>query len=161
MIRLLIFAKGNTKTTIAKRVFTGKKVKTMSQDLNQIAQEFIKTLQNRNSAEEILQFYHQDIEQIEFPNTLIKNKAVRNLEELKLGAERGKKVMQKEEYEIIRSYTFDNTVIIEALWTGTLAIPIGNIPAGGQMKANFAQFYEFKDGKIIRQRNYDCFEPFS
>lgn len=28
------------------------------------------------------------------------------------------------------------------------------------MKAYFAQFYEFKDDKIIHQRNYDCFEPF-
>jgi hypothetical protein len=52
-------------------------------------------------------------------------------------------------------------VIIEAIWTGTLAIPLGNIPIGGQMKAWFAQFYEFKDGKIIKQRNYDCFEPFN
>jgi ketosteroid isomerase-like protein len=133
----------------------------MTDKLNKIAAEFIKTLQNRNSAEELIQFYHEDIEQIEFPNTLTKNKAVRNLEDLKLAAERGKNVLQKEEYEIIKSYSFDNTVIVEAVWTGTLAIPIGNIPAGGQMKAYFAQFYEFKDEKIIKQRNYDCFEPFN
>ncbi|WP_417861383.1 nuclear transport factor 2 family protein [Winogradskyella sediminis] len=133
----------------------------MSDNLNQIAEDFIKILQSRNSAEELIRFYHQDIEQIEFPNTLTKNKAVRNLEDLKLASERGKKVLQKEEYEIIKSYSFGNTVIIEAIWTGTLAIPIGNIPIGGQMKAYFAQFYEFKDNKIIKQRNYDCFEPFN
>jgi FMN-dependent NADH-azoreductase len=133
----------------------------MADNLTQIAEEFIKTLQNRNSADEIIQFYHEDIEQIEFPNTVTKNKAIRNLEDLKLASERGKKVMQKEELEIIKSYTFGNTVIIEALWIGTLAVPIGNIPIGGQMKAYFAQFYEFKNGKIIKQRNYDCFEPFN
>lgn len=133
----------------------------MDEKLNQLAAEFIKTLQSRNSAEEIIRFYHKDIEQVEYPNAVTKNKAIRNLEDLKQAAERGKKVMQKEEYEIIKSYTFEQTVIIEALWTGTLAIPIGNIPAGGQMKAYFAQFYEFMDGKIIRQRNYDCFEPFN
>jgi ketosteroid isomerase-like protein len=70
-------------------------------------------------------------------------------------------VLQKEKYDIVKSYTIGNTVIIEAVWTGTLAIPLGNIPIGGEMKAYFAQFYEFQDGKIIKQRNYDCFEPFN
>ncbi|WP_126651668.1 nuclear transport factor 2 family protein [Chryseobacterium aureum] len=133
----------------------------MKKKLSQIAEDFIKTLQSRNSAEELIPFYHQDIEQIEFPNTFTKNKTISNLDDLKLASERGKKVLLKEEFEIIKLYSFDNTVIIEALWTGTLAVPIGNIPAGGQMKAYFAQFYEFKDDKIIKQRNYDCFEPFN
>jgi ketosteroid isomerase-like protein len=61
---------------------------------------------------------------------------------------------------LVKSYTIGNSVIIEAVWTGTLAMPLGSIPIGGQLKANFAQFFEFADGKIIRQRNYDCFEPF-
>jgi hypothetical protein len=26
------------------------------------------------------------------------------------------------------------------------------------MRARFAQFFEFRDGLIVRQRNYDCFE---
>jgi hypothetical protein len=133
----------------------------MSEKISEIASQFIKTLQTRNSSDELLKFYHKDIEQIEFPNTLTKNIAIRNLEDLQLAAERGKKVLKKEEYEIIKSYSFGNTVIIEAVWTGTLAVPIGNIPVDGEMKAYFAQFYEFKDDKIIKQRNYDCFEPFN
>jgi len=27
------------------------------------------------------------------------------------------------------------------------------------MRARFAVFLDFRDGKITRQRNYDCFEP--
>lgn len=129
-------------------------------DIHQITLDFIETLQNRNSSDELTRFYHPDIEQIEFPNTLTKLKAVRNLNELKEASERGKRVLQKEEYEIVNSYSVGNTVIVESIWTGTLAIPLGSIPTGGQMKANFAQFFEFKDGKIFRIRNYDCFEPF-
>ena len=44
-------------------------------------------------------------------------------------------------------------------WTGTLAVPVGALPVGGQMRARFAQFYELRDGKIVAQRNYDCFDP--
>jgi ketosteroid isomerase-like protein len=31
--------------------------------------------------------------------------------------------------------------------------------AGGEMRAYFAVFFEFRDGKIVAQRNYDCFDP--
>jgi hypothetical protein len=133
----------------------------MQNDIKTIALNFIKTLQHRTSADELLQFFHPDIEHIEFPNAVTKNTKVSCLSDMMAASERGKKVLQKEEYEVLRSFTLDNTVIIEATWTGTLAIPLGNIPVGGEMKAHFAQFYEFKDGKIFKQRNYDCFEPFS
>lgn len=79
---------------------------------------------------------------------------------MRRGAEKGSKVLLKEEYEILRSFTCQNNVILEVTWTGTLAIPMGSIPVGGQMKAHFAQFFEFEGDKIIRIRNYDCFEPF-
>jgi len=48
--------------------------------------------------------------------------------------------------------------IVEVEWVGILAVPFETLPAGGQMKAMSEMFLEFKDGKIIRQRNYDCFE---
>ncbi|MCW5880063.1 MAG: hypothetical protein KIS91_03900 [Anaerolineae bacterium] len=47
---------------------------------------------------------------------------------------------------------------MEVLWTGILAIPVGSIPVGGEMRAHFAVFIDFRDGKIVRQHNYDCFE---
>ena len=50
--------------------------------------------------------------------------------------------------------------MIEAVWTAELAIPLGKLAPGDQMKAWFAQVYEFREGKIFAQRNYDCFEPF-
>jgi len=49
-------------------------------------------------------------------------------------------------------------VALEAEWVGTLAAAFGTIPAGGQMKAFLAVFLDFRDGKIIKQRNYDCYE---
>ena len=32
--------------------------------------------------------------------------------------------------------------------------------AGEAMRARICQVIEYEDGLIIRQRNYDCFEPF-
>ncbi|MES2702869.1 MAG: nuclear transport factor 2 family protein [Bacteroidota bacterium] len=130
------------------------------EDILALAADFILTLQNRTSFHDLLRFYHPDVEQIEFPNTLSRNTVVRTLADLESASAKGMTVLQKEVYNITQSYCIGNTVIIEATWTGTLGMPMGDIPIGGEMKANFAQFFEFKDGKIIRQRNYDCFQPF-
>lgn len=133
----------------------------MKTDLKAIVQNYLSVLQNRVSSTELEQFYHPDVIQIEYPNTLTKNLTSRSLQDLKAASERGLNVLQKETYEIIHIYEHGSTVIAEVVWTGVLNIALGNIPAGGELKAWFAQFFDFEGDKIIRQRNYDCFEPFN
>jgi hypothetical protein len=52
-----------------------------------------------------------------------------------------------------------NIVALEVLWVGKLAAPFGDLKAGSEMRVHSAMFFEFKEGKIMSQRNYDCFEP--
>lgn len=40
-----------------------------------------------------------------------------------------------------------------------LAVPLGTLKGGSEMRAHFATLLEFRDGKIVAQRNYDCFDP--
>lgn len=132
----------------------------MTKNENTVIQ-FLKMLESRTSSDELEIFYHPHSQQIEFPNALTKQCTIRSLQELKEASDKGSKVLTKEEYEVKNILSINDTVVLECVWRGTLAIPIGNIGAGGQMKAYFAQIFEFKDDKIFRQRNYDCFEPFS
>ena len=122
--------------------------------------DFLRMLEKCKSPDELEKYYHPDIEQIEFPNAITKSTTLRNIKKLKDAFEKGSKILKKEEYEIKNMLSVGNSVILECIWKGTLAVPLGNIPIGGHMIAYFAQIFEFKDGKIYRQRNYDCFEPF-
>ena len=61
--------------------------------------------------------------------------------------------------DVLNAVAIGSQVVLEVRWTGTLTLGFASIPAGGQMHARFAVFLEFRDGKILRQRNYDCFEP--
>ena len=45
-------------------------------------------------------------------------------------------------------------------WTGVLAVAVMNLPPGSKMQAFVAMFLRFGDGKIVEQRNYDCYPPF-
>jgi ketosteroid isomerase-like protein len=97
--------------------------------------------------------------QEEFPNRLLPDGAKRDVADMLEAAVRGQKVMTAQRYEILNAIAINNQVALEVQWSGTLAIPFGSIPAGGEMRARSAMFIEFRDGKIVRQRNYDCFDP--
>ena len=108
-----------------------------------------------------LPFYAPDVVQEEYPNRFLPNGATRDLQELREAAERGRKAMSSQTFEIIRMFAEGDTVIVEADWSGTLAVALSEqTPAGTVMRAKFAQVLELEDGKIVRQRNYDCFYPF-
>ncbi len=110
-------------------------------------------------ADEIDAFYAPDVVQTEFPNQLLPMGATRNLAELREANLRGRALMAKQTCEVVNAVATASTVALEVIWTGTLAIAAGKLKAGDQMRARFAQFFEFKDGLIWRQRNYDCFDP--
>ena len=106
-----------------------------------------------------LSFFADDVVQVEFPNRLVPDGATRDLAALREAAVRGSKVMTAQRYEVLNTIASGDQVAVEANWIGTLAVPFGNTPTGGEMRARFAIFLTFRDGKIVRQHNYDCFDP--
>ena len=115
---------------------------------------------SRDSAPSPEDFFTPDIVQEEFPNRLVPEGARRDLAALREAGVRGRRVLRGQRYEVRAAYASLDTVILEVLWVGTLAVQLGVLVAGSEMRAHFAMFLEFRDGRISRQRNYDCFEPF-
>lgn len=122
------------------------------------ARRYIESI-GQGNPEDPLAFFAEDVVQVEFPNRLIPEGATRDLAALREAAQRGSKVMTAQRYEILNALASGDQVAVEVQWIGTLAVPFGSIPAGGQMRARFAIFLTFRDGKIVRQHNYDCFDP--
>lgn len=125
-----------------------------------LAIEFVRAVEAGAFGDDLDRFYHPDIVHIEYPNALTSVITTRNLTSLKEASIKGRQIVSQQAYDIKKTCTGTNSVTLEVYWTGTLAVPIGTLKAGDKMEAYFAQFFEFKDGKIYRQRNYDCFMPF-
>jgi len=122
---------------------------------------FFAALSSGAAPEVVASFYAPDVVQEEFPNQFLPQGARRDLKALREAGERGRKVMSAQTFEILSAIAKGDTVAVEADWSGTLAVPLGDrTPAGFVMRARFAQFFQFRDGKIVAQRNYDCFYPF-
>jgi len=96
----------------------------------------------------------------EQPSRIAPNGGQRRLPEMRAGLARSREILRAQTYDMRSSLVSDERVVLEVVWTGTLAEPIGSIPAGGQMRAQCAMFFDLRDGRIVRQRNYDCYEPF-
>lgn len=104
--------------------------------------------------------FHPKIEQIEWPNALVKTGATRDLAHLKASFAKGKTVIDGQRYDIKKLFGAGDEVAFEAVWTGVLQVPLRSLKAGDTMTAYIASFLTFRDGLIVSQRSYDCFEPF-
>jgi ketosteroid isomerase-like protein len=112
------------------------------------------------SGEELAAFFAPGAVQEEYPNRFVPQGAVRDLAALQEAALRGAKVMTSQTFEILKCVEQGDAIALEVKWAGTLAVPVGSLPMGGVMRARFGVFLELRDGKILSQRNYDCFDPF-
>ncbi len=122
-----------------------------------VAKRYLATLERMGDCNALAEFFSPDVVQEEFPNRLFPTGAKRDLAAILDGCEQGKKVLSEQRYEINNAVVSGHLVIMEILWTGKLAVAVGTLPEGGEMKAHFAVFLEFNEGKIVAQRNYDCF----
>jgi ketosteroid isomerase-like protein len=126
-------------------------------NLNRV-REYLAALERGDSGESLRVFLADDVQQIELPNRLNPKGQQSDLAGMLARREQGKKVPRAQRDEIVSAIAQGERVAAEAIWTGVLAIRLGTLAEGAEMKAHFAMFFEFREGKIRLQRNYDCFE---
>jgi len=119
---------------------------------------YLKTIEDGTFAD-IADLFTPDMVTEQLPNRVYPQGLRGSVSQMVEGFERGRKLLSHQTYEIKNALVIDNAVAVEVLWTGTLALSFGNLSAGSRMRAHSAMFFEFRDGKIVSQRNYDCFEP--
>jgi ketosteroid isomerase-like protein len=123
------------------------------------ALQYIAAVEQGATGEALAAFFAPDVVQQEFPNRIAPNGQTRGLAELLDGAEKGQKVLSSQRYRVHRQVASGNHVALEIEWTGTLAVPLGTLPIGSELRAHLGVFLDFENGRIKAQRNYDCYEP--
>ena len=131
----------------------------LSMNLDAQTRRYFEALNDGTVGKAPMTFYAPEVIQQEFPNRLMPNGAVRDLAGIREAAEKGRLVMEDQTFEILTLVIQGNSVAVEFLWSGVALVDIGTLPAGGIMKGRFASFIDFRDGLIVSQRSYDCFEP--
>ena len=108
----------------------------------------------------ILACYAPDAVQLEWPNRLKDKGDRRGLDQLATDFQRGQGLLSSQSYEITNYAEAPDYVMVELVWKGRLAVPLGTLPAGAEMVAHSAIGFNFSGDRIVAQRNYDCFDAF-
>ena len=131
----------------------------MSQSNLSTVERYLAALEDGAAGDDLARFFSREVVQEEFPNRLVPGGARRDLHALLEGADRGKRLLRSQRYRLLHAFADGETVAAEVQWVGTLAVDLGTLSAGSELRARFALFIEFRDGQIVRQRNYDCYDP--
>jgi ketosteroid isomerase-like protein len=120
---------------------------------------YLNSIQSGETGDSLRRFFTDDVRQVEMPNQLNSRGQESDLEHLLERSRQGQKLLRRQQYEIVSEIAQGDRLAVEARWTGVLAVALGTLAAGTEMKASFAMFFHFRDGRIAMQRNYDCFDP--
>lgn len=129
-------------------------------DLAAIAKTYIHAIEDGKKGDELSEFFDNNVVQIEYPNRLSVKGVKRDFTAILESAEKVKKIIDKQQFFIRNAYTMGKTVIMEIDWAGRLAVALGHMKKGETLNAHFAMVLEYSNGKIVRQRSYNCFEAF-
>ena len=121
-------------------------------------QRYLKSIEDGNFAY-IAELFAPNAVMEQLPNRIYPNGIRSGVSRMGEAFEKGRKLLSSQTYEIKSHVVNGERVAMEVLWIGKLAVPFGNLAAGSEMRAHSGMFFEFRDGKIVCQRNYDCFEP--
>lgn len=124
-----------------------------------IARRYLEAIENGAEGGALAEFFAKDVVQEEFPNRLSPIGQHRNLQALLDSARKGKKIISHQKYDVLNAIADGDRVALEVFWCGLLAVPLEGLQANSQLRAHVSIFFEFRDGKICRQHNYDCFDP--
>ena len=125
----------------------------------ELAKRYLVAIEAGATGDELAAFFTPDVVAEEFPNRFLPQGARRDLPAILDAAARGRAALSSQSHRIVHAVANGDELALEVEWVGTVAVPIGELPAGGVIRARSAVFLEYRDGKIAAQRNYDCFEP--
>ncbi|HKU41172.1 MAG TPA: nuclear transport factor 2 family protein [Polyangiales bacterium] len=130
-----------------------------SQNLS-VARRYLALLERNLRDPELAELFAPEFELREYPNRL--NPAGRTLSRAQVLAntEKAAQLSIEQRYDVRHAVASDDFVALEVEWTGRFNIPFGSTPAGQPLRAASGMFLRFREGRLVSQHNYDCFEPF-
>jgi ketosteroid isomerase-like protein len=125
----------------------------------EFARQYIRALESGATGRALANFFTPDVAIREMPNRVAPHGSVSDLAKALEAAKRGQQLFKKQTYAITNILGEGDWVALEMDWIGVTAAPIQNLPPNSEMRDHAAVFLQFRNGRIARQRHYDCFEP--
>ena len=124
-----------------------------------VVRELLAAIEAEAPVETVAGFWHPDAEQVELPSLMRPAGHRRGLAEMLEGYRAGVGFLRSQAYDLRDVVDDGERLAVQLRWTATTAVDAGAPRAGTELVAHVAVFYEFRDGLVLRQSSYDCYEP--
>ena len=125
-----------------------------------LVERYIGLLNDPSSTLSDLQsFLHPEIIWREMPNRFAPAGRTSLYEAILATWEKGREFLPEQDYRLLQVIVRGDTAALEIGWRGRLSRPLANLPAGAELSGHVATFLQFRDGKIIGQTDYPCYDP--
>jgi len=124
-----------------------------------VALAYMEALSDGGDRGRLAELLHEEIALEVFPNRIAPHGHKGDRAAMLAASKRGAGIVAGERYQVLGSVVAGDRVALEVEWTATLRVPFQGLPEGGRMRAHVAVFLELRDGRIVAQRNYDCYQP--
>ncbi|MFK0000728.1 nuclear transport factor 2 family protein [Paenarthrobacter sp. NPDC090522] len=118
---------------------------------------FVRTVEAGGGGADIDPFLAEDFTLTEWPHALSKTGSTRTREETLAGADDSKAIVSGQRFEVVRTTTEGNRVVLEMNWSAVLLLDLPHWDAGETIRARSTAVFELRDGLIASQDTYDCY----
>lgn len=102
---------------------------------------------------------HPEVEQTEYPNLTTRTIQHRNFTDILDNTRAGRELLRDPSFEVQHTHLGANdSILVEGVWQAIVVSDVRGLVRGQRLRAQLCLVFEFKDGKIYRQRRYPCFD---
>lgn len=96
---------------------------------------------------------------VEHPNAVTPHGAVRDLVGTLAGFRAGKGLLREQGFDVDEVLVQGERAAVRARWRGVVGVDAGTFRAGQELVAHVAAFLTVRDGQVVDQETFDCYEP--
>jgi predicted ester cyclase len=128
--------------------------------LRRLVEQYIGLLNNPAARlEDVKSFLHAEIVWQEMPNSFAPTGRRSDYEAILATWEKGREFLPQQEYTLRRLIVSGDTAVLQISWRGKVSKALAGLPPGTELSGQIATFLEFREGKIISQIDYPCYDP--
>jgi ketosteroid isomerase-like protein len=132
----------------------------MTTDPTAVVERYLATVADPTaSAEELGAFVDPAARFVEHPNLVAPAGRERDAAAARAALEQSRGLMAAHGFAVREHIVAGDRVVTRAAWAGTLATAAGPLTAGTELRADCCMVFTVRDGRIVRQENYDCYHP--
>lgn len=126
----------------------------------QLARQYIELVADPSSTlDDLRPLLDEQIVWREMPNRFAPTGRISDFSTAAASFQKGRELVPEQTYIIRHAIASGETVAMEISWTGLVGKEIGPFAAGTHLSAELATFLRFRDGKIVSQTDYLCYDP--